>query len=95
MIRGRDSSDEGSPHMFFMQNEQKLSLIITKYSLLSRALLQFTDMEHSGVKVPLNLDHTYIWKSSCLNKHNMTKSTSAKFQRHCFQILSGFQRQTA
>ena len=34
----RDGSDEGSQHMFFMQNQQKLSLIIIKYSLLSRAL---------------------------------------------------------
>ena len=39
----RDGSDEGPYHVvffcFFLQNQQKLSPIITKYSLLSRALL--------------------------------------------------------
>ena len=36
----QDGSDDGSQHVF-MQNLQKLSLIIKKYSLLSRALLYF------------------------------------------------------
>ena len=34
----QDSSDEGSQHVF-VQNKQKLSLIISKYSLLYRALV--------------------------------------------------------
>ena len=36
----RDSSDEGSQHMFYAELTKQISLIITKYSLLSRALLE-------------------------------------------------------
>ena len=43
----QDGSDEGSQHVF-MQTKQKLSLIITKYSILSRALYCFWPIVHSS-----------------------------------------------
>ena len=49
----QDGSDEGSQHYVFMQNKQKLSQIITKYSLLSRAVYRLSHLSsslHSKVK---------------------------------------------
>ena len=67
VISHRDSSDEGSQHMLYMQNSQKLSLIITKYALLLRALKMFLiqTVFHKNV-AELRSDQTISVKNSSL-----------------------------
>ena len=61
----RDGSDEGSNHYVFIQNEQKLSLIITKYSFLSRALVTVHELIQKWIFLPLVLS-AMVLKSKLL-----------------------------